>query len=144
MFPGKLCRNGDVRMSSDDTPDFFWNGRFYPICGHWFWDSEFGAKTFCQKLGYMNGNITKERSSEKKYTEDSIRVGKCLEGEELESCSGGCNDKGIGKGCSDCVAGERVGVTIACEGNAEQLYRTITCEGNHNKIAGVRSQGIYD
>ena len=71
MFPGKLCRNGDVKISKDGTPYFFWNGKFYPICGHWFWDTKYGAKSFCQKLGYMNGHIKEKRvGSEKNYAED--------------------------------------------------------------------------
>ena len=68
--------------------------------------------------------------SEKKYSVDSIRVGKCHAGEELETCSGGCNDKGLGSGCAQCSAGALVKVSIRCEGGTNGIELSTTCKGN--------------
>ena len=117
-----------MKLNTDGTPEFFWNAKFYPICGHWFWDNEYGANSFCQKIGYKSGTI---EETEKIYAEDAIRIGKCHAGEQLELCSGGCNDKGIGNGCAECAAGESVGFTIKCDGYSQE--HSITCRGNKNK-----------
>ena len=35
------------------------DGKWTPICGHWFWDNNYGARLFCKQLGYNNGRYTK-------------------------------------------------------------------------------------
>ena len=132
VFLGTICRNGDVKLNKDGTPEFFWNGKFNPICGHWFWDNQEGAISFCQKIGYKTGFIKEmwEYSDSKKiYAEDAIRVGKCHAGEQLETCSGGYNDKGIGNGGTNCAAGEKVAFMIHCDGNTQEYSKT--CEGKN-------------
>ena len=117
-----------MRIRKDGTPEFFWNAKFSPICGPWFWENEYGAESFCQTLGYTNGSIIHTDSADK-YTVDAITIGKCYAGEELEACSGGCNEKGVGNGCAECAAGESVKFTISCEGHNEGTEKS-TCEGN--------------
>ena len=46
----------------------------HPICGHWFWDNNNGARAFCDKLGLEYDDYIKVRES---YDEDAFLVGKC-------------------------------------------------------------------
>ena len=121
-----------MKIRKDGTAEFFWNGMFSPICGHWFWDNEYGAQSFCQTLGYTNGSIIsggKYSEPGDKYTVDAITIGKCYAGEELETCSGGCNDKAVGNGCAECATGESVKMIINCEGHNKGTEAS-TCKGN--------------
>ena len=34
------------------------DGKWRPICGHWFWDNNYGAKAFCKRLGYESGEFS--------------------------------------------------------------------------------------
>ena len=79
-------------------------------------------------MGFMNGTID-GNDKRNKYSIDAVRIGKCYPGEDLEACTGGCNDKGVGNGCAECAAGESVKITIKCEGHTEGAEKT-TCEGN--------------
>ena len=95
----------------------FANGIWSPICGHWFWDTHYGATLFCQKLGsnYVSGTVIKRRN--KRLEHDAIRVGKCRNNDRWMQCSGGCNDLGIGNelfGCANCEAGQLAAVEIQC------------------------------
>ena len=119
------CVNGDVKVESDGTPKFHWNGQWAPICGHYFWNNEHGASTFCRKLGYTGAKLEKTRAS---FSEDAIAIGECLANEELEFCSGMCNDKVVGKGCVDCTAGKPVSLTINCTGHDIGTMKS-TCQG---------------
>ena len=107
-----------------------------PICGHWFWDNDFGATLFCQKLtsdptstGYVI------RRTDKPLEKDAIRIGKCLSNDQWLSCSGGCNDLGTGQGCADCDANSPASVEIKCnQGKAGkcQEYVLQSMEGCHD------------
>ena len=57
------CKDGDVRIRPRTKfgpgiplwPEVFHAGKFYPICGHYFWDSDDGAATVCKMLGFSGG-----------------------------------------------------------------------------------------
>ena len=116
-------------MFNDEVPEFFWHTEWYPICGHWFWNNQNGARSFCQKLGYTNGRES-GRGLGYKYAKDAIRIGACRTGEHLESCNGGCNDKGVGNGkCAKCAAGEGVKVIVTCKEHTLGTMAT-SCRGN--------------
>ena len=116
---------------NDGTPEFFWRAEWSPICGHWFWDNQNGARSFCQKLGYINGTQS-GRGLGHRYAKDAIRIGTCKTGEHLESCSEGCNDKGVGNGkCAKCAAGEAVKITVTCDGHTTNTV-SASCAGNVN------------
>ena len=127
----QVCMNGDVKLEKDGTPKLFWNSKWSPICGHYFWNNHYGATSFCKKLGYSNGKQY-GHSSGQTYSEDAIRIGLCSEGQNLENCDGGCNDKGVGNGCANCAAGEKIKLTIRCEGH-DQNTKT-SCKGIDNII----------
>ena len=101
------------------------NGIWSPICGHWFWDNDFGATLFCQKLtsdptstGYVI------RRTDKPLEKDAIRIGKCLSNDQWLSCSGGCNDLGIGQhGCINCGAGQLASIEIKCSQGKKYIYQ---------------------
>ena len=94
-----------------------------PICGHYFWDNQNGAKLFCKKLGYDSG-VLSGRNSGQKYGTDSFRIGKCENGDEwLTSgrggCRGGCNDYQGGGSCRNnnrakCDKNQAAKFTIKC------------------------------
>ena len=44
-------------MIEDKYPEVFWNGKWSPICGPYFWNNDFGASLFCQRLSstYQSG-----------------------------------------------------------------------------------------
>ena len=112
------CQDGDVKLQSDGTPFLRKDDTWYPICGHYFWDNNHGATAFCNKLGYPEGWISETGLT---YSEDSIRVGKCEEGEYLMDCTDGSNTYETGGSCS---AGHEAGITITC---AEQGERYSSC-----------------
>ena len=56
MFKGtatvhRRCVDGDVKLDSS-IPMIHWNGRWSPICGHYFWDNDNGVYEFCRMLGF--------------------------------------------------------------------------------------------
>ena len=120
----KSCQNGDVKLEADGTPYFFW-GNWAPICGHWFWDNQDGARLFCQKLGYKTGT-QQGRGLGETYDVDAIRLGRCTT--SLTSCSI-CSDKGVGNGCAACAAGQPVKFTITCEGETKETAK-MSCKEN--------------
>ena len=106
---------GDVRLEDGKFPEVFLNGIWSPICGHWFWDTDFGANLFCQELTsdpVSTGQVI--RRTDKPLEKDAIRIGKCLSNDQWLSCSGGCNDLGTGQGCADCDANSPASIEIKC------------------------------
>lgn len=52
---GSAVPPGGVTETVDTTPEIWTDGKWMPICGHWFWDSQEGARTFCRALGFDQG-----------------------------------------------------------------------------------------
>ena len=110
-----------MKIDADGTPKYYVTNKYVPICGHWFWDNNNGAKSICQKLGYSNGALSRTNQA---YTEDAVMLGRCKSGEDAQHCSEDCRrnsgaEKFVGKvfqGCADCTAGQRVGIKISCTG----------------------------
>ena len=50
------CSDGDVKLEADGTPLIFWDKVWSPICGHYFWDNQYGAKKFCQHTDVSNSS----------------------------------------------------------------------------------------
>ena len=105
----------DVRLKDGKFPEVFLNGIWSPICGHYFWNNDFGANLFCQRLTSnptSTGNVIKR--TDKPLESDGIRIGGCLRYDDWLSCSGGCNDLGTGQGCADCDANSPASIEIKC------------------------------
>ena len=108
----------------------FWRKQWNPICGHYFWDNQYGAKMFCQQLGCyvggvvrpafpIKGNSISTYPMQQNYSVDSFRLGMCLPEDRWGNCKGNCNDNVVGGSCfrnmnANCSAGEPVGIHISC------------------------------
>ena len=106
---------GGVQLIDGKFPEVFLNGIWSPICGHWFWDTDFGANLFCQELTSnpaSTGQVI--RRTDKPLEKDAIRIGRCLSNDHWLSCSGGCNDLGTGQGCADCDVNSPASIEIKC------------------------------
>ena len=114
-----LVKDGAVRLQNCKDPEIFWNGKWAPICGHFFWDNNNGAKLFCQKMGLLNGKV-KGQGSQSLLTDDAIRIGGCSDSDnQLFGCTGGCNDLKVGGHCTNndgavCTKGHSTKVEIEC------------------------------
>ena len=112
---GKKDENGGARLQNNKDPEVFWDGEWRPICGHYFWDNNFGADLFCQQLGYSSG-LVKGRGQELGLPADALRVGKCSATNEWLKCDGGQNNYAIGSDCNyGCKAGDRASIEIECK-----------------------------
>ena len=109
----------------------FWNNRWTPICGHWFWDNQIGASLFCKKLGYDSGTVSGKGSGQK-YSVDSFLIGRCKIGDKIERCTDNANRYEISYLCRrsqavriniQCTGGNRV-KTASCDG--KQKYKNVT------------------
>ena len=133
--------NGDVKLEEDGTPLVYWNYQWMPICGHYFWDNQNGAKLFCKKMGYDSG-VLSGRNSGQKYGRDSFRIGKCESGDEWMSsgrggCRGGCNDYQGGGSCRNngnakCDKHQAAKFTIKCSGGKKMS--TLNSSGKRPNI----------
>ena len=112
-----------VRLKEGKFPEVFWNGKWVPICGHNFWDSNYGGNLFCQKLNsslFTSGIVTR---SNKPLEIDGLRIGKCLAQDDWLSCTGGGNflkEEGL------CVAGDVASVEIECISDPSTTTTTTT------------------
>jgi len=133
--PGGVCQDGDVKATDADlndvqpeanqafVPNVNFEGEWYPICGHWFWNSNDGATIVCQKLGFDLGT---HQELDAPFTKDAIQVGRCNPGEELTSCTAGGNSWPTV--ISECESGQPGGsVTVTCQGGSE--HKQATCAG---------------
>ena len=129
------CGEGDVTLLADGTPYLFWGGSWTPICGHYFWNNQNGAKAFCQKLGFSDGSQNKEYSD---YCEDAIEVGACSSVNVIESCTGGSN---MYSKTNWCQIGNKVKMTISCNGNTQNSDLS-SCTGNARNFVYYLRQSI--
>ena len=100
-------------MDSDGIPYIFWGGEWSPICGHYFWNNEEGAKVFCKELGFQGGTLHVPDSA---YSEDAIEIGECRTGQTIDSCTSESNNYELTEWCK---AGNNVKITIDCEENKQ-------------------------
>ena len=95
------------------VPEVLFEGKYHPICGHWFWNNHKGATAFCNLLRFKNGKMTKTHA---KYNVDAMPVGQCKTGEVLTKCTAGGNAWGnFADSNGWCQKGENIGVTVTCD-----------------------------
>ena len=117
------CANGNAKLAADGTPYLFWDDKWYPICGHYFWNDNHGVDAFCRELGFSSGT---KRISNSNYGEDAIKIGSCKAGEDIASCTGEQNFYRVD---SDCRPGTgNNAFTITCAGNPEGTEKN-SCTG---------------
>ena len=162
-----LCKPFDVSLGSDGSPFIFYEKKektkvsgkktlknpnemdgnmWWPICGQFFADNHYGAKLFCQQLGYDDGSVKiseeMEEDKDKKFIPmDSFMVGKCsendtIEYDSLQRCTDGCNNRAIGGNCEkeSCSEGKGRRVKIQCKGGKEQLKPMNSCKSKYGKL----------
>ena len=91
-----------MRLVDGGKPEVFYNNRWRPICGHYFWDNNNGADLFCQQLnqGYLSGTINKGTVAEYYLDSDALQIGRCRNGDRWLNCYGGCNSLQVGGLCT--------------------------------------------
>jgi len=108
----KYCLGLGVRLVDGKYPEVMVSdGKWSPICGHWFWNNNNGATLFCKELGFNHGIVIKRQ--DKPLGSDAIRVGQCLSNDKWLNCKGGFN-LGICNNCDHCRAGNKASVEIKC------------------------------
>ena len=116
ITPAALARaqgGKTVQKGQAFVPEVLYNGKYYPICGHYFWDNDNGATTFCKMLGFHKGTYKSTRNT---YDVDSMPVGECKPGEGLMKCTGGGNGWGnLDYRAGWCKKGQKIGVTVTCD-----------------------------
>ena len=124
------CAEGNAKLDADNIPHLFYGGKWSPICGHYFWNNQDGAKAFCQELGYTNGRLSEyDEYGEGKYDQDAIEVGQCRSGESINSCTSSNNKY---KKTGWCKKGKEVKITISCEGHTKGTEKD-SCPGEIDK-----------
>ena len=114
-------------------PYIYWEHAFHPICGHYFWDNNYGATLFCKKLGYESGKIAPGSYAP---TVDAIRIGSCSSSDtHLLNCSGtsSCNYIEVGGhgniSCGNCHGNTKVIFKINCLPFG--INNTLSCKGKY-------------
>jgi hypothetical protein len=108
-----------VIAGSPFVPEVLFEGSYYPLCGHHFWDDQAGASIICRELGFPHGGLlTVTRAT---FDRDAMPVGRCVAGDALDDCSGipGVKMWGILEwtdGYGSCKKGNPVGVLVTCSG----------------------------
>ena len=125
-------KNGDVKLNKDGTPFIFWDNLWSPLCGHYFWDNQYGADKFCQKLGYASGRHS-GKPIPRTYPVDSFNIGTCLETDEWPCCTGGENYFALGSTLTNgtCDKSNDEAILIACIGDPKYVNNP-SCKGKWN------------
>lgn len=144
------CHDGEVMVANsvgvavetvepglEYLPWVYFTGQWYPICGHYFWNNDNGATTFCHKLGFESGEVIKKQDI---LLKDALPVGRCKKGSALASCNvwadpeASCGIKNampVGSCGPACKAGSKVGVRVKCHagsGAAGTPFRASSCD----------------
>ena len=158
-----LCKPFDVSLGSDGSPFIFYDKKektkgsgkknlknqnemdgnmWWPICGQFFADNNYGAKLFCRHLDYDDGwvNFSEEKEEDDDKNSipmDSFMIGKCSETDtNLQRCTDGCNNRAIGGNCEkeSCSEGKGKRVKIHCEGGKERSKPMNSCKSKYEKL----------
>jgi len=123
----QACADGGVKAASSSGQElssistgtqfvpYVWHGSdWYPVCGHYFRDTNNGATAICKRLGFTSGQVY---FTQEIYEKDSMPIGNCNAGEVLTSCNLGGNAWGnFDYSNGQCKAGLHIGVNVSCSG----------------------------
>ena len=100
-----------------------------PLCGHYFWDNQYGAEKFCQKLGYPSG-MHSGKPMQKSYPVDSFSLGTCLPEDKWPCCTGGENYFNVGTPALNgtCEKSNDQAIVIKCFGDPKSVNNP-SCNG---------------
>mgnify|MGYP001254887282 FL=1 len=93
-------------------PYIYFDDAWRPICGHFFWNNDYGCDTICKRSGYNSGTQTSRGNT---YSEDAIWVGQCDLDVDLLQCTDGGNLYERDYDRQDCHSGNNIGVTCTCD-----------------------------
>ena len=117
LLTGIVRRQGGTKPVENEAfvPEVLYQDKYYPICGHHFWNNNNGATTVCKVLGFSSGTLIITKA---KYIVDAMPIGSCNSGEPLDKCTGGENHWGDFAALSNrCKKGvENVGIQVICTG----------------------------
>ena len=82
-----------MRFGANQMPEVYFDGKWVPICGHWFWNNNIGANLFCQEFGFESGTL---KNTHLTLPNDGLIIGKCEQRDAWLQCSGNCNNLQIG------------------------------------------------
>ena len=108
IFLENLCKGCTVRLKDKKFPEVLYNGKWSPICGLGFWNTNWGATLFCKELGYSTGIINTKDYEDKPLESDGINIGECTSQDNWLDCS----NKQIPS--SDCAKGNLATVEVEC------------------------------
>ena len=96
-------------------PEVYFDGKWVPICGQYFWNNNIGANLFCQEFGFESGTL---KNTHLTLPNDGLNIGKCEQRDAWLQCSGNCNNLQIGGFCGagKCTKGSKSGILIDCSG----------------------------
>jgi hypothetical protein len=104
------------------TPEVYFQGKFYPVCGLGFADDNEGVAAFCRAFGFFHGGVVTKTNAV--FDKDAMPVGKCNPDDDIDSCTGGGNSFGNLAGQNgQCKAGNPVGVEVICYAEATETVR---------------------
>ena len=115
----KTCNMGCCSPASleNGQPMICHDKQMVPICGHWFWNTQYGAQLFCKLLGKSGGKLDKLTTH---ITQPALCVGQCNKSDkDIKNCTGGGNKKikTLGGQCvgNSCDIGKAKAITIDCD-----------------------------
>ena len=134
-------------LIEEGTPYIFWDLKWHPICGQYFWDNNIGATLICNKLGYNSGVVS--RMYGEKYSTDAFKIGMCKINDNLTNCSGNCNDYRVGGYCRNsnmkdiangrpnarCDKSSGPKISIQCLNNTEK--DSVSCDAGNYKCENI-------
>ena len=95
------------------VPEVLYNGEYYPICGHNFWDNKNGATIICKFFGFNTAQVTRTHDT---FDAHSMFLGRCTSDDnDLTKCTGGGNEWGdLEAREGSCKKGNGVGFKVTC------------------------------
>ena len=107
-----------VRLGENQIAEVLFNDQWVPICGHYFWNNDFGYNLFCEQKGFKSG----KKAHTIPLNADGLRIGTCNDGDTFLNCSAARNNKMVvGDAEWQCISGQNAGIVIDCKGK-NQLF----------------------
>jgi len=120
-----VCTDFSVRLNEYPTGvlQICKTDAWIPVCATGFNDTDYGAHSACQDMGYRNGGVVS--SARELLAQHAFISGQCLEGESLGSCSATAVDVNSIVTLDNCKTGAHSGVALTCSGTRAQKTRTV-------------------
>ena len=141
---------GTLRLKEGKFPEIKLNGKWLPICGHYFWDNNYGATLFCKKLSSRFTFGTVKRRYDRPLGNNGLFIGRCRKTDKkLLSCTGHKNIYSTSH--SLCAARQKASVEIKCSGiwsenpmlnNGTNIGKKMNADNNTKNIILISVSGL--